>query len=141
MFGKSNNHFHVGATTLIAKGTEIKGDLHFSGNLEIEGLIRGNIVAEDASNASVRVLHKGKVIGEIKAPTVVINGEVEGDVRSTKHLELASKATIQGNVYYHFLEVVKGAQVNGSMVFDGAKKMDAVSGRSDKTNTPVLESV
>jgi len=121
MFGKSNNHFHVGATTLISKGTEIKGDLHFSGNLEIEGVIRGNIIAEEGSHAAVRVLHKGKVVGEINAPTVVVNGEVEGDVRSGKHLELAAKAVITGNVYYHFLEVVKGAQVNGNMVFDGAK--------------------
>jgi hypothetical protein len=30
-------------------------------------------------------------------------------------LELAAKATVKGNLYYHFLEVVKGAQVNGKM--------------------------
>lgn len=125
MFGKSNNHFHVGATTLIARGTEIKGDIHFSGNLEIEGTVKGNIIAEKGSSAAVRVLHKGRVRGEIQAPTVVINGEVEGDVRSSKHLELAAKAAIQGNVYYHFLEVVKGAQVNGNMVFDGTAAEEA----------------
>ena len=119
MFGKSNNHFNVGSTTLIAKSTEIKGDIHFSGNLEVEGLICGNVVAEAGSHAALRILHKGKVEGEINAPTVIVNGEVKGDVRASKHLELAAKAVIHGNVYYHFLEVVKGAQVNGNMVYDG----------------------
>jgi len=115
MFGKSENHLHVGATTLISKSTEITGDLNFSGNLEIEGVFRGNILAKDGSNASLRILHEGSVIGKIQVPVVIINGHVDGDVYSSKHLELAARATVKGNLNYHFLEVVKGAQVNGKM--------------------------
>lgn len=115
-FNKTENHLQAGATTLISKLTEITGDLHFSGNLEIEGTFRGNIVAKSGSNASLRVLHEGQVIGKIHVPTVIINGHVDGDVHSTKHLELAAKATVKGNLHYHFLEVVKGAQVNGKMI-------------------------
>lgn len=115
MFGKSS-HLQVGATTLIAKATDIQGDLHFSGNLEIEGTLTGNIIAKDGESASLRVLQDGKVIGKIQVPLVIINGTVEGDVHCSKHLELAAKADVKGNVYYHFLEVVKGAQVNGKLV-------------------------
>ena len=102
MFGKSSgNHMRVGSTTLVAKSTEVGGDIHFSGNLEIEGTVRGNIIADADSNASMRVLHKGKVIGQIRVPSVVINGGIEGDVYASKHLELAAKAHVIGNVYYH----------------------------------------
>jgi cytoskeletal protein CcmA (bactofilin family) len=115
IFGKTENHLQAGATTLISKLTEVTGDLQFSGNLEIEGSFHGNIVAS-GSNASLRVLHEGKVIGKIQVPVVIINGHVDGEVHSSKHLELAAKATVQGNLYYQYLEVVKGAQVNGKMV-------------------------
>ena len=120
MIGKSSTHFQTGATTLISHSTEITGDLHFSGNLEIEGVVRGNIIAND-KNAAVRVMHKGRVEGKIQAPKIVINGEVEGNVHSSQHLELAAKALVKGNVYYHFLEVVKGAQVNGKLIHEPGK--------------------
>lgn len=116
MFGKTESHLHVGATTLISKLTEMTGDLHFSGNLEIEGSFHGNIIAKEGSNASLRVLHDGKVQGTIRVPTIIINGHVEGEIHSSKHLELAARATVKGNLHYHLLEVVKGAQVNGKMI-------------------------
>ena len=53
--------------------------------------------------------------GEIKVPSVIINGLVEGDVHSTQHLELAAKARVIGNVYYHLIEMVMGSEVNGSL--------------------------
>ena len=102
-------------TTLISKATEITGDLHFSGVLEVEGKIRGNIYADDDSSAELRIRESGLVQGEIKVPSVIINGLVEGDVHSTQHLELAAKARVVGNVYYHLIEMVMGSEVNGSL--------------------------
>lgn len=102
-------------TTLISKATEITGDLHFSGVLEVEGKIRGNIYADEDSSAEVRIRESGLVQGEIKVPSVIINGLVEGDVHSTQHLELAAKARVVGNVYYHLIEMVMGSEVNGSL--------------------------
>jgi len=102
-------------TTLISKATEITGDLHFSGVLEVEGKVRGNIYADDDSSAEVRIRESGLVQGEIKVPVVIINGLVEGDVHSTQHLELAAKARVVGNVYYHLIEMVMGSEVNGSL--------------------------
>ena len=102
-------------TTLISKATEITGDLHFSGVLEVEGKIRGNIYADDDSSAEVRIRESGLVQGEIKVPLVIVNGLVEGDVHSTQHLELAAKARVVGNVYYHMIEMVMGSEVNGSL--------------------------
>jgi cytoskeletal protein CcmA (bactofilin family) len=40
---------------------------------------------------------------------------VEGDVYSSEHIELAAKARVIGNVYYHLIEMVMGSEVNGSL--------------------------
>lgn len=124
MFGKEkatmafNNTGNT--TTLIAKGTEIVGDIKFTGNLEIEGKVRGNIiVASSTGDASVRVLEHGEVQGDIDVPSIVINGSVSGDVHSSSHIELAARAKVHGNVHYNLIEMVKGAQVNGNLVYNG----------------------
>ncbi len=112
------------STTLVSADTEIVGDIKFSGNLDIEGTVRGNIVAVDGKDAVVRVVDKGLVEGEIRAPSVIVNGAVTGDVHSSKHLELASKARVQGNVHYALVEMAIGAEVNGSLTHaaDDSKK-------------------
>ena len=115
MLGSKKSAMNVsGKTTLLSSETVILGDVRFSGLLDIEGLVKGNIVAEPGKDALVRVVDKGRVEGEIRAPSVVINGAVEGDVYSTRHLELAAKARIQGNVFYTRVEMAAGAEVNGS---------------------------
>ena len=117
--------FASGSTTLISKSTELVGDIHFNGNLEIEGRVRGNIYAEEGTDARVRIMEKGLVEGEISVPTIVINGAVHGDVHSSKHVELAAKAAVQGNVHYNMIEMVKGAQVNGSLLYSGKNAKSA----------------
>ena len=112
--------FASGSTTLISKTTELIGDIKFSGNLEIEGKIRGNVSADDGSDARVRIMDQGLVEGEIHVPTVVINGLVKGDVHSSKHVELAERAEVYGNVHYSVIEMVKGAQLNGNLLYNGA---------------------
>ena len=109
------------STTLISKESEIAGDIHFSGDLEIQGLVRGNISVKGEASATVRVVDGGRVEGEIHAPRIVINGEVTGDVHCGELVELAAKAKVEGNVHYNLIEMVKGAQVNGSLVYSGAK--------------------
>ena len=105
MFSKSvDNTRHVNgpALTLISRSTEIVGDIHFSGELIIEGKVKGNIYAEDDSEALIRVAENGSVEGEICVPSAIVNGLVQGDVRAAIHIELAAKAVVVGNVYYNF---------------------------------------
>ena len=109
-------------TTLISKDSEIIGDIKFSGDLEVQGLIRGNIFTKSDTSATVRVVEGGRVEGEIHAPKVIINGEVKGDVHCGEHVELAAKANVEGNVHYNLIEMVKGAQLNGNLVYAGAVK-------------------
>ena len=103
------------STTLISRDTEIVGDVMFGGNLDVEGTIRGNVIAQSGKDAVVRIVEKGLVEGEIRAPSVIINGSVKGDVYSSKHLELAAKARVEGNVEYTLVEMAVGAEVNGAL--------------------------
>ena len=112
---EKGNAVSPGQTTLVAAGTEIEGDIKFSGQLSIAGVVRGKIIAAPGKNATVRIIHKGRVEGEIRAPSVIINGEMVGDIHSSKHLEMESEARVQGQVYYALVEMNIGAEVNGGL--------------------------
>lgn len=103
--------------TLIAANTRIEGDVHFSDQLLVNGDIRGNVFADQDSDAGLTISAKGEVAGEIRVPNVVINGRVKGDIHAGKHVELAAEARVEGNVYYHLIEMVMGARVDGSLVY------------------------
>ncbi|MDP5208759.1 MULTISPECIES: polymer-forming cytoskeletal protein [unclassified Microbulbifer] len=111
MASNGSNH-----TTLIARQTEVSGNIHFRGNLVIEGKVKGNVSANSDSEARLQIVEGGIIEGEIRVPQVVINGHVHGDVYAARHLELAAKAMVEGNVHYKLIEMVKGAQVNGALV-------------------------
>lgn len=130
MFGSKKGNDYTSNHTLISRGTKVVGDIHFVGELQIEGAVVGNVIAEGGNDARLVIHEKGAVEGEVRAPSAVINGNVRGDVRSTKHLELASKSLIQGNVYYSVIEMVKGSQVNGNLVHFDEKADNA--GKAEK---------
>lgn len=114
--GKKNNHFAKGGHTLFDHALEIQGTVTFGGTLEIEGRVIGDVLAAEGPDAQVNVREKGMVEGEIRAPKIIVNGKVVGDIYSSKHLELAANAVVNGNVHYHVIEMVKGAQVNGNLI-------------------------
>ncbi|OZG70036.1 cell shape determination protein CcmA [Hahella sp. CCB-MM4] len=141
MFGSKKSKPTSGGRfdTLIAKGTELKGDVTFSGGLHIDGTIEGQIrSAPDNNGAIVRISEAGEIRGNVVAPHVIINGTVHGDVYSSEHIELAPKASITGNVYYNLIEMAMGAEVNGNLVHqkDVDKPQDKVEPISGK-NKPV----
>ncbi|MFD2230776.1 bactofilin family protein [Alkalimarinus sediminis] len=114
--------------TLISNKTQIVGDLQFSGGLHIDGTVKGTIRADESSEAIIRISDVGEVDGDVIAPHIIVNGTVHGDVYSSKHIELAANASIKGNVYYHLIEMVMGAEVNGNLVHN--KEPVSVSGRA-----------
>jgi len=99
-------------TSLIARGTVIRGDLRFSGALHLDGCIEGTVLA-DGDDAMFTLSEHGQVHGEIRVPHAVINGHVTGDVHVSARLELAPNARIDGDLRYPTLEMAAGAQVNG----------------------------
>ncbi|MDG1819417.1 MAG: polymer-forming cytoskeletal protein [Porticoccaceae bacterium] len=124
MFGlkrfKNENGFNSGTTTLIAAGTKLTGDISFTGNLEIEGEVVGNVSAE-GDKSRVRVLESGSVQGNIDVATIIVNGHVKGDLYASELVELAAKAVVEGNLNYNLIGIEKGAEVVGSFVYHSAE--------------------
>lgn len=128
--------------TLISSKTSVTGDIQFSGGLHIDGKVRGKVIAEENSDAILRISEVGEVSGDIMAPHVIINGTVNGDLYAGQHLELAAKASINGNVYYNLLEMAMGAEVNGNLVHQKEppqKLLNHVESKSDKRKQDALE--
>ncbi|MGX5217906.1 MULTISPECIES: bactofilin family protein [Pseudomonas] len=101
-----------GKTSLIAAGAALSGDLKFLGAVQVDGQVNGNLIT---SEGMVRISVEGKVEGEIRAPHIVIDGEVVGNVYASKNLELGARARVQGNLYYGLMEMAMGAQIEGSL--------------------------
>ncbi len=114
-------------TSLIARGTVIRGDLRFTGALHLDGRIEGTVLAE-GEDAMFTLSEHGQVQGEIRVPHAVINGHVTGDVYISVRLELAAQARIDGDLRYHTMEMAAGAQVNGRMSRQTEESQKVLSG-------------
>lgn len=102
--------------TLIGHRVTIRGDVNFSGGLHIDGKVIGAVLAEDGGEGVVTLSEKGVIEGEVRAPHVIINGALKGDVVATERVELAANARVEGNIYYKVVEMAAGATVTGQLV-------------------------
>lgn len=115
MFGNSKSKRNADIDSLIGGKTKIQGDIYFSGGLHIDGVVEGNIVAND-DNSMLTTSEKGRIEGDVTVHHIILNGEVIGDVHSLQHIELAANAKVTGNVYYNVIEMTMGAEVNGNLI-------------------------
>ena len=117
MFNKEKNKpKSTRIDTLIGQNTQIKGDISFSGGLRIDGTVTGNITAKGDDKSVLTISEQGKIEGEVRVPNLLINGSISGNVYASEHVELAPKAKVEGNLYYHLLEMAMGSEVNGQLI-------------------------
>ena len=116
MFGKKKAFNSARIDTLIGQGTEITGDLMFTGGLHVDGRINGNVSAEEGSSSILILSEFGHIEGDVKVPNMVLNGKIVGDVYGSTRVELAPKSRIKGSVYYNLIEMAIGAEVNGGLI-------------------------
>lgn len=102
--------------TLIGRHTHIKGDISFSGGLRVDGSVEGNINATADDTSLLTLSDQGSIEGDVRVPNLIINGQVNGNVFASQHVELAPKARINGNLYYRMLEMAMGSEVNGHLI-------------------------
>jgi len=102
--------------TLIGPKTRINGDVEFAGGLHLDGTINGNVTAEPGAEAFLSVSERGCIEGSVAAPSVVLNGTVNGDIEATRRVELGAKAKVLGNVSYEVIETAVGAQIQGRLI-------------------------
>ena len=118
-------------TTVIGQGTEVVGDLTFRGGLHLDGQIVGNVQSETDVNSAITISDQGRVEGDIRVDSLVLNGTVIGDVYGAERVELAAAARVTGTVYYSTLTMAPGAEVNGQLVHSAEMP---ISGQTNENN-------
>ena len=90
--GKKSRKVQI--TTLLGRGTQIKGNLNVEGSARIDGRIDGDVTA-----SGHLIIGTGAVVmGDVKAQSVLIGGEVRGNILCPEKAELASTAKVFGNI-------------------------------------------
>lgn len=116
-------------TTILGKGSEFEGKLHFEGTLRIEGVFSGEV----RSNSILVVGEGARITAEIDVATIVINGEVKGNIRASQSVEIHSPARMIGNIETPALTIDKG------VVFEGSCKMENLGKKNTAQLTPVVD--
>jgi cytoskeletal protein CcmA (bactofilin family) len=101
---------------LLGRGSEFEGKLTFEGTVRIDGKFTGTIVTND-----VLVIGEGaKVSAEISCGTVIVHGEINGNLKAKNAVELHHPAKMKGNIETPSLMIDKG------VIFEGQCKMEGV---------------
>ena len=117
--------------TIIGSNAEFVGNLTFSKILKISGTVKGNISSTEDGDANIIIDEKGLVEGDVTAPVIILQGEVNGNVHSSSKMEIDATALITGNVYYDILEMHGGSTVNGSLIRNKGKTTGLLEKKED----------
>jgi cytoskeletal protein CcmA (bactofilin family) len=96
-------------SAFIDEGSEIEGKYTFSGTVMLNGRLNGEIQTAD----TLIIGEKGVVNANIRAGTVVISGEVVGNVLATERVELRGTARVVGDVEAPVVVVEEGVHFEG----------------------------
>lgn len=97
------------APTVIGPGSHIKGDMAFDNAARIEGTFEGTL----SSKTELHIGEGGCVRANLDGATVVIDGDVEGDIIARECLQLNARAKVTGDIACATLVVVQGATFVG----------------------------
>ena len=95
--------------SIISEGSEFKGNIRTSGEIQIDGVVNGNIRAKQ-----IVVGITGNVRGNITANFLRICGKIEGEIRA-ETLEIVSSASVKGNVYKKTISMEAGSKIVGNI--------------------------
>ena len=114
--------------TLLGKGSEFDGKLTFEGQVRIDGKFTGQINTKDTL-----VIGEGaKVMAEINAGTVIVNGVVEGNIRASQTVELHQPGRVKGSIETPALSIDRG------VIFEGTCKMENLGAKGPGPAAPPL---
>ncbi len=99
---------------LLGRGSEFEGKLTFEGTVRIDGKFTGTIVTND-----VLVVGEGaKISAEINCGTIIVHGEITGNVKAKSAVELHHPVKVKGNIETPSLMIEKG------VIFEGQARME-----------------
>ncbi len=96
---------------LLGAGAEFEGKLTFKGTVRIDAKFTGSIVTNDV----LVVGEHARMDAEITCGTVVVHGEVNGNIKARNAVELYRSAKVHGNIETPSLMVEKGVLLQGEV--------------------------
>ncbi len=100
------------------RGVTVKGELHFTDMLRLDGRVEGKIV----SDSHLVVGRGAEVEGEIDVGHATLGGTVRGTVRAKKHVEILRDAKVMADLHAPTLTIEEGAFFEGRCHMSDAKK-------------------
>jgi cytoskeletal protein CcmA (bactofilin family) len=104
--------------TCIGKGTELEGTLKVSGNLRIDGKVKGQVEAE----GQLVVGAGAQVTANVTASILKVEGEVNGDLKASQQISLAPSARVTGSLESPALSIERGALFEGTCKMHGNRQ-------------------
>lgn len=107
----------------IGKSVIIKGELSGSEDLTIEGTVEGKI---ELRQNVLTIGPNAKIKAQVFAKSVIVQGEVHGNITATEKVDLRESGSMDGDVVAPRVAISEGAHFRGSIDMQkaGAKPGD-----------------
>jgi cytoskeletal protein CcmA (bactofilin family) len=99
--------------SLIAADVTIEGKIEGAGHVRIAGRFKGDVNVQ----GNVTIEQGAHVTGQIAAATVMVSGEINGNVQASSRVELLETGIINGDVKAAVLTVAAGSRMRGNADF------------------------
>jgi cytoskeletal protein CcmA (bactofilin family) len=96
----------------IGKSVIIKGELSGSEDLTIEGHVEGRI---DLKDNVLTIGPNGKIKAEVFAKSVVVLGEVTGNVTASEKVDIRDNGSVDGDIASPRVAIAEGAHFRGAV--------------------------
>jgi cytoskeletal protein CcmA (bactofilin family) len=103
---------------LLGAGAEFEGKLTFRGTVRIDALFKGSILTNDV----LVVGEHARIDAEISCGTVIVHGEVNGNIKAKTAVELLRTSRVKGDVETPSVRLDQGAILNGAVRMPGSPK-------------------
>jgi cytoskeletal protein CcmA (bactofilin family) len=104
--------------SVIAAALTIEGKIEGSGHVRLVGKFKGDVHVD----GDLTIEPGAKVTGSVRAGTVVIGGELEGNVESATTVKLLESGVLNGDLKAGSLTVASGSRMRGQADFGWDEK-------------------
>src|SRR5688572_22669568 len=127
-----------GGPVNIGKSVVIKGELTGSEDLTIEGHVEGKI---ELRQNVLTIGPNGKIKAQVFAKSVVILGEVTGNVTASEKVDLRDNGSVDGDIAAPRVAIAEGAHFRGSidMQRTGGKGESKPAAAASQPSTPASQ--
>ena len=122
MFGKKSSDLlllkNQNGRSYLAETMQVEGDFHYSGAVDVAGLINGNVYGKE-----MIIFDTGSVKGNLHVSKLDINGHVEGKIIADE-ISLGSNSVVKGDILFKsYLKTEEGAEIDGYIKGNKTKKV------------------